>query len=97
MDKLTKALLMLMASIVSMLFKTWVIFYGYTNGLIPFGMPEIGYWQAFGLLMFVTLLTTDNANLRASDKDGSEGKLIDRMITSWVMYLIALLTFWIIF
>ena len=97
MNKIYKALGMLLLSAVSMLFKAWVVFYGYTNGLIPLGMPEIGYFHLIGLMALIYLFSINSAELRAAEKDNEDGKVVDRVILSWIVYLIVWLIFWLAF
>lgn len=97
MNKLLQIIGVLTLSVFSILLKTWILLYGYVNGLVPLGLPIIGYWHALGLIMFISVIAMDTADLRAAEKDGAEQKGMYRIISSLTIYLFAWLTFWLVF
>ena len=97
MDKKLKIVLILVSAILTMLFKTTVVLYGYGHGLVPLGMPIVSYWQMLGILALASLFTVDSANLRAAELDSNDNNGAQRLGESIGHYLIAWLVFWLVF
>ena len=88
---------MLLFALASSLLKTYVILYGYTQGLVPLGLPELSYWHIFGLHAMVNLVFTGSAELRAGAKDNEEGSSAERLLGHLFVTLICWAIFAIVF